>query len=76
MADNIPYKLLSLTEDRPGWCSYALEGSNGYTITGGVAGTLDEARIKVKEQIARANGRRMVRQRWVYWGWAPESVTP
>lgn len=76
MVDNISYRLLFLVENTPGWCSFSIEGSNGAVINGGMAETLEVAKEKVKLQLEKANGRRMVRQRWVYWGWNLEKGTP
>ena len=65
------FELISLEEESPGWITYTLKGSNGNPITGGRAGTLDEVRESIVEQLHKANRRRLIRQRWVYWNWNP-----
>ena len=63
------FELVSLEEERPGWVTYALQGSNGNPISGGMAGTVEEVREALHAQLTRANKRRLTRQRWMYFNW-------
>lgn len=65
------FRLVSIEEQEPGWVSYELTGSNGLPIKGGMAGTLEEAKEVIAQQLSKANKRRLIRQRWVYWNWNP-----
>jgi hypothetical protein len=70
------FDLVSLEEESPGWITYKLVGSNGNPITGGRAGTIDEVREELLAQIHKANRRRLIRQRWVYWNWRHDAPNP
>jgi hypothetical protein len=74
LLDNKAFALVSLEEGSPGWITYALQGSNGNPISGGMAGTVEEVREALQLQLTRANKRRLTRQHWVYWNWGPAAA--
>ena len=70
------FELVSLEEERPGWITYTLQGSNGNPISGGMTGTIDEVREALQAQLNRANKRHLTQQRWVFWDWSPGTQAP